>query len=81
MRADAIACETRIAHSSAVSRARALIRCEECACRKGTNSQISADDGSPAIRGVVAKLDRGTNESRFRERYISRKVKRNEIEK
>lgn len=44
---------------------RSFVRCKECACRKGTNSQVSADDGSPAVRGVVAKLDRETNGSCF----------------
>lgn len=38
--------------------ARSLVRCEECACRKGTNSQVSADDGNLLVRGIVAKLER-----------------------
>jgi len=51
---------------SLLALARSLTRCEECACRKGTNSQVSADDGHPAVRGVVAKPDRGTNGSCFK---------------
>lgn len=43
------------------SLARSLACYEECACRKGTNSQVSADDSRPAVRAVVAKPGRGTN--------------------
>jgi hypothetical protein len=65
-----IACETRTRmHTTELVScrfSRSLTRCEECACRKGTNSQVSADDGRPAVRGVVAKSDRETNGSCFK---------------
>lgn len=69
----------RARHANAHERVRQLSRARSLVARnvrvgRETNSQVSADDGNPAVRGVVAKLDRGRNGSYFGEYFSERSL-------